>query len=112
MHNNNAAKNLDMLKIMELLEKEMLSRGRKEDFHFFIVNHVLLDSISRLAQQTAPDRRQVIRAFREYTHEKIPRLSACESYRAESRKRRIIMFLNYHGLEGLGQTLLHIKEKV
>lgn len=112
MHNNNAAKNLDMLKIMELLEKEMLSRGRKEDFHFFIVNHVLLDSISRLAQQTAPDRRQVIRAFREYTHEKIPRLSACESYRAESRKRRIIMFLNYHGLEGLGQTLLHIKKKV
>ncbi len=112
MHNNNAAKNLDMLKIMELLEKEMLSRGRKEDFNFFVVNHVLLDSISRLAQQTAPDRRQVIRAFREYTHEKIPRLSVCESYRAESPKRRIIMFLNYHGLEGLGQTLLNIKKRV
>ena len=112
MHNNNAAKNLDMLKIMDMLETEMLARGRQEDFSFFVINHVLLDSISRLAQQTAPDRKRVIRAFREYAHAKIPKLPACESYRAESRNRQIIMFLNYHGLEGLGQLLLNIKKKV
>ena len=112
MHNNNAAKNLDMLKIMDLLEPEMIAMNRREDFSFFVINHVVLDTISRLAQQTAADRQAVIRAFREYAHKKIPRLSRCESYRAETRNRKIIMFLNYHGLEGLGQLLLNIKRKV
>ena len=112
MHNNNAAKNLDMLKIMDLLEPEMIAMNRREDFSFFVINHVVLDTISRLAQQTAADRQAVIRAFREYAHKKIPRLSQCESYRAETRNRKIIMFLNYHGLEGLGQLLLNIKKKV
>jgi hypothetical protein len=112
MHNNNASKNLDMLRIMDMLEPEMLSKGRGEDFSFFIINHVVLDSISRLAQQTAPDRDRVIRAFREYAHRKVPKLTKCKSYRAESRNRRIIMLLNYYGLEGLGQMLLNIKKKV
>ena len=56
MHNNNAAKNLDMLTIMDMLEKEMVPAGYKDDFEFFLVNHVLLDSISRLANQDAPER--------------------------------------------------------
>ena len=112
MHNNNASKNLDMLRIMDMLEPEMLAEGRGEDFSFFIINHVVLDSISRLAQQTAPDRDSVIRAFREYAHRKVPKLTQCESYRAESRNRRIIMFLNYHGMERLAQLLLNIKKKV
>lgn len=112
MHNNNAAKNLDMLKIMDLLEKEMIAMGRQEDFSFFVINHVVLDTISRLAQQTAPDRHAVIRAFREYAHRKIPKLSQCRSYLAETRNRRIIMFLNYHGLENLAQLLLSVKRKL
>ena len=112
MHNNNASKNLDMLRIMDMLEPEMLAEGRGEDFSFFIINHVVLDSISRLAQQTAPDRDSVIRAFREYAHRKVPKLTQCESYRAESRNRRIIMFLNYHGMERLAQFILNVKKKV
>ena len=52
MHNNNAVKNLDVLTIMDMLEKEMVPAGYKDDFEFFLVNHVLLDSIAGLQSRT------------------------------------------------------------
>ena len=110
MHNNNAAKNLDMLTIMDMLEKEMLPAGYKDDFEFFLVNHVLLDSISRLAKQDAPERKEVIGKLRQYVQAKIPKLSGCGSYKKESRKRRLIMWMDYHGLEDAGQFILKINQ--
>ena len=110
MHNNNAAKNLDMLTIMDMLEKEMVPAGYKDDFEFFLVNHVLLDSISRLAKQDAPERKEVIGKLRQYVQAKIPKLSGCGSYKKESRKRRLIMWMNYHGLEDAGQFILKINK--
>ena len=110
MHNNNAAKNLDMLTIMDMLEKEMLPAGYKDDFEFFLVNHVLLDSISRLAKQDAPERKEVTGKLRQYVQAKIPKLSGCGSYKKESRKRRLIMWMNYHGLEDAGQFILKINQ--
>lgn len=111
MHNNNARKNLDMLKIMELIERE-IGEDAREDFDFLVINHVVLDSISRLARQDAPDKAEVIRAFRRYAHEKIPHLTRCPSFRAETRNRRIIMFLNYHGLEQAAQLILRVKNRI
>ena len=110
MHNNNAAKNLDMLTIMDMLEKEMVPAGYKDDFEFFLVNHVLLDSISRLAKQDAPERKEVIGKLRQYVQAKIPKLSGCGSCKKESRKRRLIMWMNYHGLEDAGQFILKINQ--
>ena len=52
------------------------------------------------------------KALRAYAHEKIPSLRACESYRRETRNRRIMMFLNYHGLEQLGQWILRVKSGI
>ncbi len=112
MHNNNAAKNLDMLRIMEMLEKELDGPGAKKDFEFLVLNHVLLDTISRLARQDDPERKEIIRRFRDYVREKIPRLEQCESFRAETRNRRIIMKLNYIGQEDLGQWILRTKQKL
>ena len=110
MHNNNAAKNLDMLTIMDMLEKEMVPAGYKDDFEFFLVNHVLLDSISRLANQDALERKEVIGKLRQYVRAKIPKLSGCSSYKKERRKRRLIMWMNYHGLEDAGQSILKINQ--
>ena len=112
MHNNNAEKNLDMIRIMDMLEPELVSRGRREDFNFFLINHVLLDTISRLANQDDPGRKAVIAKVRAYVHEKLPNLTRCKSYKAESRRRRIIMYLNYHGLEDLGQWMLRVKNRM
>ena len=39
MHNNNAAKNLDILRIMDMLEPELVSCGRKDDFEFLLINY-------------------------------------------------------------------------
>lgn len=110
MHNNNAAKNLDMLTIMDMLEKGMVPARYKDDFEFFLVNHVLLDSISRLAKQDAPERKEVIGKLRQYVQAKIPKLSGCGSYKKESRKRRLIMWMNYHRLEDAGQFILKINQ--
>ena len=111
MNNNNARKNLDMLRIMDLLEQELLPLGRKEDFHFFLINHLILDSISRLARQETEEKKEVIAELRAYAHQKLPHLLRCESFRAESRNRRIIMFLNYYGLENTAQRLLRFNAK-
>lgn len=110
MHNNNAVKNLDVLTIMDMLEKEMVPAGYKDDFEFFLVNHVLLDSISRLAKQDAPDRKEVIGKLRRYVQAKIPKLSECSSYQKECRNRRTIMWMNYHGFEDAGQFVLKVNK--
>lgn len=109
MHNNNSRKNLDIITVMDMLEPEMTGKLRG-DFEFFVINHVLLDSISRLAKHRSPDRDEIIRKLRRYVREKIPRLSQCESYKKESFRRRFIMRLNYCGFEKLGQLILKIKK--
>lgn len=108
MNNNNARKNLDILAIMRDIHDFAAAGGYQDGYEFLLINHVLLDSIKRLAVQSSPDKREVIGALRRYVRENIPKLSACESYRAESRNRRIVMWLNYHGLEQLSIALLRL----
>lgn len=110
MRNNNASKNLDMLVIMDMLAEYMMPQGFQDEFEFFVINHVLLDSIKRVSRQNTPDRRAVLARLRAYVHEKIPKLTACGSYRRESRNRRIIMRLNYMGLDRLGGGILALKD--
>lgn len=110
MTNNNALKNLDMLKIMEELEAFFSVCGSREDFEYLVLNHVLLDSINRLSAQKGPDKRLVIKKMREYVHREIPKLSACAAFRSEGRNRRIIMRLNYHGLYRLSRFILATKK--
>lgn len=112
MHNNNAAKNLDILRIMDMLEPELVPCGRKDDFAFLLINHVLLDTISRLANQDDPYKKAVIREVRDYVRKKIPSLNACRSFRAETAKRRTMMTLNYYGLENMGQLILKVKNRL
>ena len=108
MNNNNARKNLDILAIMRDIQDFAAAGGYWDGFEFLLINHVLLDSIKRLALQASPDKREVIAALRGYVRENIPRLYACASYRAEARNRRIIMWLNYHGMERLSVALLKL----
>ena len=77
-----------------------------------MINHLLLDTISRLAQQGTPESGDAIEKCRAYVRAKIPDLRACESYRAETRNRRIIMALNYSGQEKLGQWILKVRNAI
>ncbi len=113
MHNNNARKNLDILEIMEELREFLESgEGQRADYEYLLLNHVLLDSISRLAQQSGSERRDVIRLLRDYVRREIPRLRSCESFRRENGKRRLIMRMNYTGMEDAAQKLLQLKRKL
>ena len=112
MNNNNARKNLDIIAIMEEIRTFSEKGGYRDGFEFLLINHVLLDSIKRLAVQQTPDRSEVIRELREYVRRNIPDLTACQSYRRETRNRRLIMWLNYHALERLSVAMLKIKGSI
>ena len=112
MKNNNSTKNLDMLTIMDMLSDYMLPHGFREEFEFFLVNHVLLDSVNRVACQNTPDKREVLHQMNAYVRKHIPDLSRCESYRRESRNRRLIMRLNYMGLYGFSRFILNTKARL
>ena len=57
----------------------------------------------------AEEKRNVLWLMRAYVHEKIPILSASESYRHETRNRRIIMRLHYLGLSSVAALILKIR---
>lgn len=109
MRNNNSAKNLDMLTILDMLEEYMLPHGFRDELDFFIINHVLIDSINRVYRQKTPDRNQVLSRLRGYVRTKIPDLSHCPCYLRESRNRRIIARLNYDGLYAVSGLILEGK---
>ena len=109
MNNNNARKNLDILQVMDHLEKE-LCPDAKDDYEFLLINHILVDAMNRVqAMSGSEDRAQVLTELRSYVREKIPALSRSKSFREESRNRRLIMRLHYFGLSGLAAFLLSMK---
>ena len=109
MHNQNAAKNLDLLQVLDLLRDPLTKAGLETEFQSIVLGHALLDAIGRVGQQNAPDKATVIEKIRNYVNREIPDLTRCPAFRAESGRRRLIMWLNYHGLDGLSRTILRIK---
>ena len=111
MHNDNARKNLDLLAVLDLLRGPMEAAGKREDFESLVLNHALLDGINRLRRQNGTDKENVIQEIRDYVNQQIPSLGRCAAFRAESAKRRLIMWLNYHGRDKLSAALLRLKTK-
>lgn len=109
MHNNNARKNLDLLAVLDLLKAPLREAGKAEEFASLVLNHALLDGINRVRQQKSPDRDSIIQTIRDYVNHEIPDLTASSAYRKESRNRRIVMWLNYHGLDKVSGALLRLK---
>ena len=109
MNNNNARKNRDLLKVLEQLRGPMLEAGRQEDFRSLVLNHMLLDGINRLRRQQGGEKEQVIREFRDYVNQQVPDLRRCEAFRLEPIKRRLVMWLNYNGLDKVSGALLKLK---
>ena len=110
MNNQNARKNLDMLEIMEDLREFTEAEGGRDDYEYLLINHVLLDSVNRLSLQHNPDKLEAIWLLRAYVREHIPHLSQCAAWQRETRNRRIIMMLNYIGLEDLSKLILKLKK--
>ena len=109
MNNNNALKNLDLLTMMMHLEDEFLPQDR-DDIEFLILNHILLDGMNRVQAMSAENKKEVLFLLREYVRDRIPRLSDSRSFREETRNRKIIMWMNYHGLTGLSEIILNLRK--
>lgn len=109
MNNNNCEKNLDIITVMENIRAFSEKCLDRDGYEFMLLNHILVDSIKRIAQQSGSDKEEIIDKLRMYVKSNIPELEKCRSYRNESRNRRIVMRLNYHGLEKLSLALLKLK---
>ena len=112
MRNNNSAKNLDLLVILDMLREYMLENGFRDEFEFFVINHCLIDSINRVYKQDTPDRKDTVKKLHAYARKNLPQLSNCASYKRESLNRRIIASLNYRGLHSLSRFILDLKAKL
>jgi len=112
MNNNNARKNLDIIDIMRDIRDFAHAGGYKDGYEFLLINHVLLDSIKRLQLQNSEEKKEVIAKLRACVKESIPKLSACESFKRESANRRMIMSLNYYGMEALAIAILNVKSRL
>lgn len=108
MNNKNAKKNLDIIRIMQNIQDFSAAHGYRDEFEFLLINHILLDSIKRLALQRSAEGKECISALRGYVRRNIASLRTCASFRREARNRRIIMWLNYNGLEQLSILLLRL----
>ena len=109
MNNNNSQKNLDIISVMENIRAFSESCLDRDGYEFMLLNHVLVDSVKRIAAQTGAGKNEIIGKMREYVRKNIPSLRSCKSYRDESRGRRIVMWLNYQGLENVSLALLKLK---
>lgn len=110
MRNNNARKNLDIITVAEDVRSYMEKNGFDTGFETIVLDHILLDSINRVEMQNAPDKSEVIKTLRSYVHTHIPSLSECPTFGEEKMTRRIIMRLNYLGLEKMSGLLLKLKK--
>ena len=111
MHNENARKNLDLLKVLDMLRGPMREYGQAEQFAALVLDHALLDAIGRLGKQNGSDKDDVIQEIRNYVYQEVPNLRKSAAFQQESGKRKLIMWLNYHGMDKLAAALLRMKNR-
>ena len=109
MTNQNSRKNLDILKVMDDVKAYSSKNNLNADMDFLIINHILLESMKRVSSQNSHDRKEVLKALREYVRANIPNLEKSPAYNAETRNRRIIMKLFYDGHPKLAERILSLK---
>lgn len=110
MHNENARKNLDLLTVLDMLKVPLCQAERQEDYESLVLNHALLDAINRLGRQNSAEKGAIIQEIRNYVNREVPDLKKSTAYRRENIKRRLMMWLNYHGLDKISAALLRLKK--
>ncbi len=109
MFNTNSRKNLDILRVFDELKEFLQQKGLEADLDFLAINHILLEAIKRVNAQDTPEKDEVIAQLRDYVRHQIPSLHSCSAFRSETRNRRIIMWMNYHGMEKFAGRILKIR---
>lgn len=116
MNNNNSKKNLDIITVMNHIEEFIIKKGWQEKYgcvlEYLVLDHILITSINRVARQRTKEKKEVIRQMRNYVNKKYPRFWKGNIFCSMKRNRRIIAWLNAHGLENISKSMLWIKERL
>ena len=102
MHNSNQEMNLDIIKIIEII-RQYIPNDDRYSLDYLVDEHILLDAVNRVSD------REVVRKLVSYARQCVPDLSSSPCYLSETWKRRLVMKLNYSGLDGVSKMLLGIK---
>ena len=113
MSNNNSRKNLDIVTVFQHLEEFARENGWQEKYskvlEILFVEHVLIDAINRVQQQTSKEKKEVLRRLRREAREQFPEFYNNEEFRQMPRNRKIVARLNGAGLSVVSRLLLNMK---
>ena len=79
---------------------------------YLVLEHIIITTINRVAEQSHPQKEQVIKELREYGRKRIPNLSVLLSYQRLPKKRKLIAYLNYHGFHKISKCILQFKKLI
>ena len=111
MNNNNSRKNLDMITVIDDLRKYAKDNNCWDEnvMQFLIFHHILITTVNRVAAQTGQDRKPVLKELTAYCREYLNDYTHRPFYQNVPVQRKMVAFLNYHGLYGVSQFLLRLK---
>lgn len=113
MRNNNSLKNLNIITIMESLERFAEETGvqaqNKENFESLYIDHILIETINRVQRQTSPEKGRVLRQLRQAVKSRYPKIYGSQAFRNQPLNRRIVARLNGAGLSVCSKWLVDLK---
>ena len=116
MNNNNSRKNLDMLTVMtdiaEYMCQHNLDKKYSYDFEYMMIEHILLTSINRVAEQKNSEKGNIIKQMRRYVLTYYPHFQKDQVFQEFDRKQRIIARLNACGLHNMSRLLFFAKKHI
>ena len=114
MNNNNSAKNLDMITVIDDLIEYAKSNNLYDEniFKYLIFDHILISTINRVTLQKNREKNIVVRKLRKYCKTNINDYKKQNFYKTIPLQRKVIANLNYYGLNNISRFLLAIKSKL
>lgn len=114
MLNEDAQKNLDILRIFDLLledlgEGEKAEIKRRDQYEVLAIDTLLITTINRLAAMRTVEKREVIRKIRAYVQREFPYWKRQLNHPHFTRAQRLIALLNARGWTTSAQILLKTK---
>ena len=115
MTNNNSQRNLDILKVLDIIKNHMITSGKWSDlestFKYLVFDHVLITTINRVAIQKNRINKQVIKDLLRYCREQKLDFRMISNQFLIPRNRMIIARLNYYGFTNISKYILSINSK-
>jgi len=112
MRSKKSIRNIELITILKDVKAAMTQEQRDIYFDDLVIDHALVATINRIAEQRTEDGEKTIKILREYVREEIPTLRHCDIYNKQPRNKKIVIWLNYHGMHNVSRFLLAVKKKL